>query len=293
MKRIVSIVLSIALLLSLFNIVSAQEVTPANVTVLLEGEKLEFSQEPVIVNGRTLVPLRAIFEALGADIDWNGDTKTVTATKESDTVKLTIDNSIAYKNSDSITLEAPPIIVNGNTMVPARFIAESFGLEVGWDANTRKISLDSEQNVSNSSDEPTNNVSVDVLRVVDGDTIVVDFNDTKERVRFIGVDTPETVHPELGEEPFGKEASDYTKQRLEGQTIELEFDVQERDQYGRLLAYIWIGNEHLNATMLKEGYATLSTWPPNVKYVDEFTQYQKQAREAQKGLWGIDDIAEQ
>lgn len=143
--------------------------------------------------------------------------------------------------------------------------------------------------------EPTNSdnkVSVKVTRVVDGDTIIVNLNGKDERVRLIGIDTPETVHPERGEEPFGREASDYTKSRLDGEQVYLEFDVQQRDQYGRLLAYVWIGEEHFNATLVEQGYATVSTWPPNVKYVEVYTALQQEAREESKGLWGIASLAE-
>lgn len=136
-------------------------------------------------------------------------------------------------------------------------------------------------------------IEAKVERIIDGDSAVISFNDQTEKVRFIGVDTPETVHPEKGEQPYGKEASNYTKSRLEGQSVELEFDVQERDQYGRILAYIWIGDEHFNLTLVQEGYAVASTWPPNVKYADLYRKAQREAREADKGLWGIQDISDQ
>ncbi|NLK43715.1 MAG: hypothetical protein GX300_04905, partial [Tissierellia bacterium] len=79
-----------------------------------------------------------------------------------------------------------------------------------------------------------------VVRVVDGDTLIIEMEDKEERVRLIGVDTPESVHPDASKNvKAGKIASDFTKSRLEGKYIELEFDVQERDRYGRILAYVW------------------------------------------------------
>ncbi len=131
-------------------------------------------------------------------------------------------------------------------------------------------------------------ISTQVERIVDGDTICVNYNGVSEKVRLIGVDTPETVHPTIGEEAYGHEASDYTMARLSNQIIELELDVQERDQYGRLLAYIWIGSELFNETLVREGYAQVSTYPPNIKYVDRFTAAQTAARDAGRGLWGIE-----
>lgn len=144
---------------------------------------------------------------------------------------------------------------------------------------------------TNTEQSPVNNqagrIVTTVTRVVDGDTIVVEINGNAEKVRLIGVDTPETVHPALGEEPYGKEASNFTKQQLTGKTVELEMDVQERDQYDRLLAYVWIDEQMFNEVLLSGGYAQVATFPPNVKYVDRFTAAQKAARESNLGLWSL------
>ncbi|MDB5052545.1 MAG: thermonuclease [Bacilli bacterium] len=130
-----------------------------------------------------------------------------------------------------------------------------------------------------------NRTSVKVERVVDGDTIEVKYEGKSEKVRFIGMDTPETKKPNTPVMFYGKEASAYTKNRLEKQTIELEWDVEHRDKYGRLLAYIWIGKELFNTTLIQAGYARLSTFPPNVKYEKIFTEAQKQARKQGNGIW--------
>ena len=125
-----------------------------------------------------------------------------------------------------------------------------------------------------------------VERVVDGDTFVLDNG---ERVRLIGVNTPESVKP--GEEPevYGKEASQYTKRMLEGQRVRLEFDVSERDRYGRLLAYVYLEDgTFFNELLLTEGYAQVMTVPPNVKYAERFLAAERAAREAGRGLWGLD-----
>ena len=125
-----------------------------------------------------------------------------------------------------------------------------------------------------------------VLRVVDGDTIEIDYKGAKEKVRLIGVDTPESVHPDANKNiESGKTASNYTKDLLDGKNITLEFDVQQKDKYGRLLAYVYLDGEMINKKLLAEGYAKLATYPPNVKYVEEFTKIQKEARENKKGLW--------
>ena len=126
-----------------------------------------------------------------------------------------------------------------------------------------------------------------VVRVVDGDTLIVRLDGREETVRLIGVDTPETVHPTIGVEPGGPEASAFTKRLLPpGTTVRLELDVQERDRYGRLLAYVYLPDGRMvNAELLRAGLAQLLTVPPNVRYVDLFTRLQREAREAGRGLW--------
>jgi endonuclease YncB( thermonuclease family) len=137
-----------------------------------------------------------------------------------------------------------------------------------------------------------------ITRVIDGDTIEVILDSKTEKVRFIGVDCPEST---TKLEPYGNEASEFTKKWLTGKDIFLEFDVQKYDIYGRLLAYVWLSspkeiseqeirNKMFNAILLLEGYAQVMTVPPNVKYVDYFLKFQKEARENNKGLWGIAEI---
>lgn len=131
--------------------------------------------------------------------------------------------------------------------------------------------------------------SCPVVRVVDGDTIIVDIDGAEERIRMIGIDTPESVHPDESKNiEYGKIASDFTKEQLENKSVTLEYDVQERDKYGRILAYVYLDGKMYNKTLLEEGHAKVSTYPPNVKYVDEFTALQEQAREDKKGIWAYD-----
>jgi micrococcal nuclease len=124
-----------------------------------------------------------------------------------------------------------------------------------------------------------------VERVVDGDTVEIKLQGTQRTVRLIGIDTPETKKPGTPVKFYGPQASEYSKKRLAGNEVELEWDTERTDKYGRDLAYVWIGPELFNETLVKEGYARISTFPPNVKYVDRFTRAQKQARQNGKGLW--------
>jgi len=122
-------------------------------------------------------------------------------------------------------------------------------------------------------------------RVIDGDTILLDMNGEQERVRLIGVDTPETVHPTKPVKYFGKEASEFTKSMVEGKRVRLEYDWQRRDKYGRLLAYVYLEDgTFLNAEIIKQGYGFAYTRFP-FKYLEEFRQYEREARENGKGLW--------
>jgi micrococcal nuclease len=122
-------------------------------------------------------------------------------------------------------------------------------------------------------------------RVIDGDTIIVNIDGKEERVRLIGMDTPETVHPSKPVEYFGKEASEFTKRMVEGKRVRLEFDWQRRDKYGRLLAYVYLKDgTFLNAEIIKQGYGFAYTRFP-FKYLEEFRQYEREARENGRGLW--------
>jgi micrococcal nuclease len=125
--------------------------------------------------------------------------------------------------------------------------------------------------------------TVMVDSVLDGDTFRLENG---ERVRLIGVDAPETNHLRKPLEYYGKEASEFAKKMLEGKRIRVEMDIQHRDRYGRLLAYVYLEDgTFFNAELVKEGYSQVATYPRNVKYEELFISLQKEARENKKGLW--------
>jgi micrococcal nuclease len=133
-----------------------------------------------------------------------------------------------------------------------------------------------------------------VVRVVDGDTIVVDRGLGDERLRYIGMDTPETVKPASPVEWMGREASAANKTLVEGQTVVLEKDVSDVDQFGRLLRHVWLNRPTgwllVDLELVRTGYARASTYPPDVKYADLYLAAQVDAREHDRGLWGSGPI---
>ena len=132
-----------------------------------------------------------------------------------------------------------------------------------------------------------------VTRVIDGDTVEIMMSGKKESIRLIGVYTPETKHPTKGVQPYGPEASAFTKKNIEGKQVWIEFDVQERDKYQRLLGYLWANQDTINKTkmfnyrLVSKGVAQLATFSPNVRYVDLFKAGQAEALENNLGLWGL------
>jgi len=124
-----------------------------------------------------------------------------------------------------------------------------------------------------------------VIRVVDGDTIYVKLADRVEKIRYIGMNTPEIHHPTKGEEPGGREAAETNRRLVGGKRVRLELDVRTRDRYGRLLAYVWVDDVMVNAELLRLGYAQVMTVPPNVRHQELFVKLQREARDAGRGLW--------
>lgn len=150
-------------------------------------------------------------------------------------------------------------------------------------------------------EEPGGYEEARVTRVVDGDTIEVEITAIEEGpgsgdavvgyqydVRFLGIDTPESVKPGSPVECFGKEASAAAKAFLDGQTVRLVKDVEEEDRFGRILRYVYVGEEMANARLVINGYASVFTYPPNVRHAELFVQLEREARENNRGLWSPD-----
>ncbi len=121
-----------------------------------------------------------------------------------------------------------------------------------------------------------------VSRVVDGDTIELSSG---EKVRYIGINAPESVDPRRGVQCFGKEASAKNKELVEGKMVRLERDISETDKYGRLLRYVFIGGIFVNEYLVREGFARASSYPPDVHYQDLFQDAEREAIREKHGLW--------
>jgi micrococcal nuclease len=133
--------------------------------------------------------------------------------------------------------------------------------------------------------------------VTDGDTIRVAFDGQEFPVRYIGIDTPETVHPSQPVEWMGREASAANSELVAGRVVVLEKDVSETDQYGRLLRYVWLPDDAgwllVNLELVRRGFAQVSTYPPDVAYTDFFLDAQREARNHGLGLWGEPPVDEE
>ncbi len=126
-----------------------------------------------------------------------------------------------------------------------------------------------------------------VIRAVDGDTIEARIDGHDEYVRYIGVDTPETVKPDTPVQCFGPRASSFNHHLVEGRRVRLVFGVERRDVYGRLLAYVYLGHRFVNAMLARRGLARTLTIPPNDRFAPLFRRLELHAARAGRGLWGV------
>ena len=202
---------------------------------------------------------------------------------------MTIPPQIDFRRNALLAIIAVLILVSG--------IAIGFGLS---SKSKPQIPQSSKQEVRGEQVEQTqesspqmlaaNRQSVKVTRVIDGDTIEIESG---QKVRYIGIDTPETVHPDMKVQCFGKEAAVKNKELVEGKTVELEKDVSETDKYGRLLRYVYAEDIFVNDFLIRQGFAHASTYPPDVKYQDQLRAAEEEARSNNRGLWSQCDLSSQ
>lgn len=162
-------------------------------------------------------------------------------------------------------------------------------LEAGKQKDAEQAQADAtqvaEQKTQPVAEAASNQETFKVVHVVDGDTIKLENGQV---VRYIGIDTPETVDPRKPVQCFGKEASDKNRELVEGKEVKLEKDVSETDKYGRILRYVYIGDTFVNDYLVRNGYAHSYSYPPDVKYQDQFKKAEEEARNNKRGLWADD-----
>jgi competence protein ComEC len=167
MRKYVGLILLMAcLLVSLFSFNQANAANP--ITVYINGVKQSYDQPPILQNGRTLVPLRGIFESLGATVKWDNDTQTVTANKGEINVWLKIGSKNVKVNNEARTIDVPAQMKNNRTLVPLRFVSEVFGASVKWDAKTYRIDITYDGEVI-----PTKEMKVHFIDIGQGDAIYI------------------------------------------------------------------------------------------------------------------------
>lgn len=131
-------------------------------------------------------------------------------------------------------------------------------------------------------------IAAHITRVVDGDTMEVSYNGKQDTIRLLLIDTPETHKPNTPVEPFGPEASAYAEQVLAGRDVKLELDGPQRDKYGRLLCYLWVGDQLFNKMQIEKGYARVAyVYDPPYKHYDELVAAEQKAKSAGIGIWSI------
>lgn len=162
MKKKLALILAAAMTVSAMSMTAVAEEEYPEVNVVINGEELESDQPAVIIDSRTMVPMRAIAEALDVEVDWVADTKTVVFAKDDVTAELTIGETVLNVTAAGVTvpveIDAPAVIVNSRTLVPVRFISENFGAEVEWDGDTKTVTITS----AVVEDDTTSDSAVDV-----------------------------------------------------------------------------------------------------------------------------------
>lgn len=168
----------------------------------VNGEEIRIDENntsPVIVSGRTLVPVRAIIEEMGGNVEWNNEIKEVTLTYQGDLIKLTIDSLTAYLNNNANTLDTAPAVINGRTMLPIRFVSESFGFDVDWNADTRTITIKSKGGINDASLATSDNTSEAVVSSNENTPVVYMTSEISPKALV-------NIYSKLGFKPEGKVA---------------------------------------------------------------------------------------
>ena len=167
LKKALCVLMSTGMLFSGVTVAYAEE---SNISLQINGSEISAEVPPTIIDGRTMVPVRAIFEAVGANIDFDAETKTITAKKGDTTVNMTVGANAVNVNNKEVQLDAPAVIVNGRTLAPARFVAETFGYTVQWDAENKIVKINGEESSTETTTETTTVTTTETTTVTTTET---------------------------------------------------------------------------------------------------------------------------
>ncbi|WP_137792034.1 stalk domain-containing protein [Bacillus sp. E(2018)] len=185
MKNLFKYLASMMLVISI-GLSSIIDVSAATISVYINGEKQMYDQPPVMENGRTLVPLRGIFESLGAEVKWDSNTRKITATKGDKVVLLTIGSKTTYVNNLKINIDVPAKMINNRTVVPLRFVSEAFDAEVKWDGVRQRVNITYED-TSGNDPEPSRDLSIsEIVRMNDSKVVKIETNTGQGSGVFVG-----------------------------------------------------------------------------------------------------------
>ena len=203
---------------------------------------------------------------------------------------------LVQKNRGNVTFSQPGWFIIGGVLL-VMILVGTADTSVEEPTETAKNTETAEKNeavqTSQTVEEPKetkeqtepDRITAKVLSVTDGDTLKADVDGKEETIRLVLVDTPETKHPQLGKQPLGEEAFAFTKEQLAGKKVEIELGIEERDRYGRLLAYVYVNGKMFNETLVEKGYARVAVYPPNTKYLEQLEKAQSTAEVNALGIW--------
>lgn len=236
--------------------------------IFLDGKKMVFKlQQPLNMDGRVLVPLRDIFEALGAKIEWEDTTKTVTAQKGDVLVTYKIGSLTGNRNNEIIQIPVPGQLVEGTTLIPLRFVGEALGAAVSWDEHSRTVLISSKIKTA-----------VEVTNILEGNIVEIKGGTNLDKLDLLGF---EELDPN-----YVEEATLWLSEQLTGATIRVELDTKQREVHGYLLAYVYMPDGSLlNEQIIAKGYAKVSMTSPNTRWNELLTYVQNGAKNKKIGLW--------
>jgi endonuclease YncB( thermonuclease family) len=236
--------------------------------IFLDGKKMEFKlEQPLNVDGRVLVPLRAIFEALGAKIEWDDTTKTVTAKKGDVIITYKVGSLVGNRNNEIIQIPVAGKLVNGTTMIPLRFVGEALGAAISWDEHSNTVLISSKIKTE-----------VEVTNILEGNVVEVLGGSNSDKLVLLGFDALEPA--------FVDEATQWLSGQLTGAKIRVELDTKQRNSKGYLLAYVYMPDGSLlNAQVFAKGYAKLKMAAPNIRWNELLSYVENGAKNEKVGVW--------